>query len=279
MKLFNLFILVCCICMNATAQLAPTPQSLTHHKEIGSSNYEIRYSFRFKNHHTDKQFMEDIRVVQIGNGLVKDYSDIVFHFDSLATENFRKGLSTSSNTNPTLPCEIFNDHKIKEVKIKYRLFLNGGVLCYNDSYPSFKWKFLPDAPVKISGFSCGKVTVDFAGRQYSVWYTLDIPLPYGPYKFHGLPGLILKVEESNGMYIWEAISVVKSSRPIYMYTYEKEIKCNRQEAYKTIGRMMRTPLTFLSSSGTKIMVRRENGTFGKPRDKEQEYLYEPIEIK
>lgn len=278
MKQFLLLLMTICISLNANAQLAPAPQSLSDFKNLGTSRYEVRYSFKFKKHKTDKEYLEDIRVLQIGNEFVKDYSDIIYHFDSLATENFRKGLPTSSNTNETLPCEIFNYHKKKEIKVKYRLLLNGGVLCYDDTYPTFDWKFSSETPVEIMGYLCGKATGNFAGRKYSVWYTMDIPFPYGPYKFYGLPGLILKVEESTGMYVWEAFSIVKSAVPINNYTYEKEIKCNRQEANRTIGRMMRKPLTFLSSSGSKIMVARSDGSFGTPTNNEQEILYEPIEL-
>lgn len=278
MKQFLLLLMTICISLNANAQLAPAPQSLNDFENLGTSRYEVRYSFKFKKHKTDKEYSEDIRVLQIGDELVKEYSDIIYHFDSLATENFKKGLPTSSNTNETLPCEIFNYYKKKEIKVKYRLLLNGGVLCYDDTYPKFDWKFSSETPVEVMGHLCGKATTNFAGRKYSVWYTMDIPLSYGPYKFYGLPGLILKVEESTGMYIWEAFSIVKSAVPINIYTYEKEIKCNRQEANRTIGRMMRNPLTFLSSSGSKIMVARSDGSFGTPSNNEQEILYEPIEL-
>lgn len=278
MKQFCLFIVSVCINLSTYAQLAPAPQALEDFETIGTSKYEVKYSFRFKKHHTDKDYVEDTRVLQIGDVVVKEYSDIIYHFDSLATVNFRKGLPTSSNTNATLPCEIFNYHKKKEIKVKYRLMLNGGVLCYDDRYPSFDWMFAADAPIEIMGYSCGKATVNFAGREYIVWYTMDIPLPYGPYKFCGLPGLILKVEESRGMYIWEAFCIIKSSAPINVYAYEKEIKCSRQDADKTIGRMMRKPLTFLSSSGSKIMVARSDGSFGAPSNNEHENLYEPIEL-
>lgn len=279
MKKGYLFITAICICLSASAQLAPAPQTLEDFETIGTSKYEVKYSFRFKKHHTDKDYVEDTRVLQIGDGVVKEYSDIIYHFDSLATMNFRKGLPTSSNTNETLPCEIFSYHKKKEIKVKYRLILNGGVLCYDDRYPSFEWKFSADAPVEIMGYSCGKATVSFAGREYTVFYTMDIPLPYGPYKFYGLPGLILKVEDSRGMYIWEAFSIVKSDDPINEYTYEKEIRCSRQEADRTIGRMMRQPMTFLATSGSRVMVARSDGSFGAPETNEKENMYEPIELK
>ena len=42
----------------------------------------------------------------------------------------------------------------------------------------------------ILGYTCHKATTRFRGRDYVAWYTEEIPLSYGPYKFRGLPGLI-----------------------------------------------------------------------------------------
>ena len=54
------------------------------------------------------------------------------------------------------------------------------------------------------GYDCRKATVDFAGRTYTAWFTPEIPLPFGPYKFGGLPGLILKIEDAERQFVWEA---------------------------------------------------------------------------
>ena len=72
MKQFLLLLMTICISLNANAQLAPAPQSLSDFKNLGTSRYEVRYSFKFKKHKTDKEYLEDIRVLQIGNELVKD---------------------------------------------------------------------------------------------------------------------------------------------------------------------------------------------------------------
>jgi GLPGLI family protein len=37
-------------------------------------------------------------------------------------------------------------------------------------------------------------------RKQTVWYTLDIPLPFGPKEFVGFPGLVIEVEDHNLTY-------------------------------------------------------------------------------
>lgn len=47
----------------------------------------------------------------------------------------------------------------------------------------------------IKGYLCQKATGHFRGRDYEVWYTNEIPVEFGPWKFNGLPGLIVEVRE------------------------------------------------------------------------------------
>lgn len=56
------------------------------------------------------------------------------------------------------------------------------------------WKILPDKE-KIGELMTQKATTHFAGRVWIAWFTTEIPIQDGPYKFRGLPGLIVKVED------------------------------------------------------------------------------------
>ncbi|WP_078770740.1 GLPGLI family protein [Elizabethkingia occulta] len=69
---------------------------------------------------------------------------------------------------------------------------------------------------KYKGFSIQKATTNFAGRKWVAWFTSDIPIPDGPYKFYGLPGLILKLEDNTGSHKFNLIGI-KNNIPDYNY--------------------------------------------------------------
>ena len=55
-----------------------------------------------------------------------------------------------------------------------------------------KWK-LHSETKKMSHFLCKKATIYFRGRNYVAWYTSETPVPFGPWKLRGLPGIILEL--------------------------------------------------------------------------------------
>ena len=61
--------------------------------------------------------------------------------------------------------------------------------------PTISWKFEKETK-KIGTYTCYKAIAPFRGREYTVWYTPEIPIPYGPWKFNGLPGLVLEAYDS-----------------------------------------------------------------------------------
>lgn len=61
------------------------------------------------------------------------------------------------------------------------------------------WTLQP-AQDTISGMNCQSATIHYGGRNYTAWYTPQIPISDGPYVFSGLPGLIVKIEDEKGWY-------------------------------------------------------------------------------
>tara|TARA_R110002049_G_scaffold65035_1_gene170960 strand:+ start:89282 stop:90106 length:825 start_codon:yes stop_codon:yes gene_type:complete len=65
-----------------------------------------------------------------------------------------------------------------------------------DTIPNINWKIL-DETKKIGKLDCTKATCSFKGRDYTAWFSTSIPLPYGPWKLQGLPGLILEAYDTD----------------------------------------------------------------------------------
>lgn len=72
-----------------------------------------------------------------------------------------------------------------------------------EKIPEMDWELINQSKT-IQNFDCKKAKTVFRGRTYVVWYTEEIPISAGPWKFNGLPGLILSVEDAEGIFKWHA---------------------------------------------------------------------------
>lgn len=85
---------------------------------------------------------------------------------------------------------------------------------YSEELPLQEWHVL-DVSEEVCGYTCQKAVCHWRGRDYVAWFTSDIPVSAGPWKFGGLPGLIMKVVDSTKTYSWEATEVKNGTFPIY----------------------------------------------------------------
>ena len=71
-----------------------------------------------------------------------------------------------------------------------------GLRYVNEKTPKINW-VLTNETKEIGKFLCKKAVAHFRGREYTAWYSREIPVPYGPWKLQGLPGLILEAYDTN----------------------------------------------------------------------------------
>jgi GLPGLI family protein len=90
----------------------------------------------------------------------------------------------------------FNDLKNKDFYSR-----DIGFNYVKEKTPTIYWK-VSDEKKKIGDHVAYKATGKFRGREYTAWFTLDLPLPYGPWKLQGLPGLILEAYDTNKEIYW-----------------------------------------------------------------------------
>ncbi len=70
---------------------------------------------------------------------------------------------------------------------------------------AFDWEIQEEKSKEVCGFVCRKAVLNFGREQYLTWFASDVPLPFGPYRYMGLPGLILEME--GPLYHFGAVSI------------------------------------------------------------------------
>ena len=110
------------------------------------------------------------------------------------------------------------------------------------------WKILPET-VKIGEYEAQKAETTFAGRKWYAWFTQDIPFQDGPYKFKGLPGLIIKVEDAKGDYSFDLQQSKKITEfPNFDNRGGNPIKVKRADFEKQEKLYRKDPVSFVTNS-------------------------------
>jgi GLPGLI family protein len=79
-----------------------------------------------------------------------------------------------------------------------------------ENWIDIDWK-IKDKYKKMLGYTVQKAVGTFRGRTWTAWFCKDIPVPFGPCKLHGLPGIIL--EASDERYSYEATNICYPCNP------------------------------------------------------------------
>lgn len=108
---------------------------------------------------------------------------------------------------------IVKEHAQNELKVYDKVFIDNYI--YTESVPQLKWVIGTERK-NICGYYCTKATCSFRGRQWTAWYTEEIPIDNGPWKFNGLPGLILHIEDSKNEHTITAIGIRNCNSDMYI---------------------------------------------------------------
>lgn len=102
---------------------------------------------------------------------------------------------------------------------------------YEQPVPDFKWKLAAGDTLILDKF-CKKATCSYVGRNYVAWYTEEVNLPYGPYIFGGLPGLIMYLHDTKYNWVFTCNGIEKATklRDMYLYKDKRYQKTTREKA-------------------------------------------------
>ena len=148
-----------------------------------------KYTFTLKGKVQSNQLFFDSNISQY----VFNSSD---SFDSL---KITKNENTDSNLSVSQQHDKIGDICYKDLSeniFKGRVQVFNKAYIYEETNSKMSWELKEDQK-QIGNYTCQKATVKFRGRDYEAWFTNSIPVSSGPWKFYGLPGLILEVKDKS----------------------------------------------------------------------------------
>lgn len=103
------------------------------------------------------------------------------------------------------------------------------------AYPGMEWRLVPGHDTVIQRLPCQRAECHFGGRDWVAYYIVSIPLQLGPYKFVGLPGLVVSVRGTEGHHSFTLLGQHSRPMPIYLPLGEKKVtKVSMAEYVKAI---------------------------------------------
>lgn len=172
---------------------------------FGAQNQRFYYDYKFVPDSTNKTDIKtEMMILDVTKSGSKYYSYEKFKSDSISKADVEKQVrSGSGNINIQRREGGSVNYSVTKTYPDFQVFLikNISMDAYKiaeDAKP--EWKIEPDKQ-KIGEYNTQKATTNFGGRNWIAWFSADIPLQEGPYKFHGLPGLIVKLEDTNQSHV------------------------------------------------------------------------------
>ena len=233
-------------------------------------SYRMLYERRPENDHP----MEDLLLLQVGRNVSKCYSYKTWQTDSLVRVTPpEQVLANLGSFHGGVQDIFFRDAAAGRLTHTDQIGMDH--LLYTEPLPAIDWE-LTDGERTIVGYACRRARCTFRGRSYEACYAPEIAVNCGPWKFGGLPGLILAIRDDAGVLDLEATGVEQRVEPIRM-TDRNYMKTNRKKYLDLKQKVMTDPVGYLTgSSNVRMTIKNEDGTPVNPGDLVRGY--NPIEL-
>lgn len=181
--------------------------TLAYSLAIYSQSYKIIYDFKWKTEEQSKDYNTELTALLKNEENSYFESLAKFKYDSIKTKLVNEGSRSfpSPKIQWKLQTLISKDLK-SQTTITEENFFDKVYLTTYKCKPT--WKIQKEKS-ELFNYKVQKAETDFGGRQWIAWFTNEIPISDGPYKFFGLPGLILKISDSEENFIFEIKGLTK----------------------------------------------------------------------
>lgn len=175
-----------------------------------------------------------------------------------ATQSFN--MNQMENLRSNINYTIEKDYANGQTTYKDRILRDQ--YSYTESQP-MTWKILPET-ITIGDYKTQKAETTYGGRTWYVWFTMDLPYQDGPYKFSGLPGLVVKAQDAKGDYQFDLMQVKKINEFPNLTTRGQYIYINRKKFIELQQKMQKDPESAMAAAFSSMGGRMGGGGPGGP---------------
>ena len=162
-------------------------------------------------------------------------------------------------------------------KLTFTDWIKGDTYYFNQMLDKIEWKLIEDQK-EVLGYVCKKATTQFAGRSYVAWYTTEISIADGPYKFQGLPGLILSIYDTNKHYQFIVSSITNNTSVCNTADIAKRPIFLTKEEYKILKKKYREKPSSIVSSGGMAFPKEFNDLADQRAKEKMKFENNPMEL-
>lgn len=227
---------------------------------------------------------KDVFHLIVGDKVSQFYSYNKFRSDSIVNIHILNGtmeefVKNSAERNKFDQPGLYSNYTLfmnyPETKLTVIDYIIDKKFIYEEQLEEINWRILPET-LSVQGYLCQKATVRFRSRNYVAWFTQEVPINEGPYKFKGLPGLIVKLSDTNNNYEFECtgIEYLKHKKAITIQNGNC-IRTNREEFRNGFKATFDNPWESLLASG--ITIGGKDGESAKSI-LQRRIPYNPIEL-
>lgn len=211
--------------------------------------YQVTYELTYQPDSTDTEFRKSEEMYLYIGDEISRFSSAGKAIGEAAKTNMERSNNRANymRMRRQIPRTAFNYYLYKGIprgKMTYTGEIIGDKYRYTENKDLFEWMILNETE-SILGFQAQKATTSFAGRDYEAWFTEELPFPEGPYKFNGLPGLIVKIADEKEHYVFEIKEILKLKQPIPLTFQEEEFtEITSKELSELQDEFKRDPIGF-----------------------------------
>lgn len=187
-------------------------------------------------------------------------------------EYFKTSFAIAKRYGTTMAKSILKNFASGKLTQNEMIFMDSYI--YEEEIPAIDWTPV-EGETDICGYRCKTATASFRGREWTAWYTEDIPISNGPEKFGNLPGLILKIEDEKKEHVIQAIQIRKSNEGFGVGKETSAFKTDRKTFNKMQADFYNDPGTFTEGNPLapttldgKPIMKKSSRMFFNPIEKE-----------